>query len=303
MLHSTLLTVVLVIPAADGAKKGAYPRADLLVEPAELTKSEARKKFRILDARPKKDYDAGHIPGAVWIDHAAWSKGFAANSSKRNWEERLGRLGVDTWRDRLVVYDDNLSKDAARIWWIARFAGVEDARLLNGGWKGWVASGKEVSTKGPEIVPVLVKSWLDQNAKKHLATKEEIKEGLKKNDFQIVDARSTGEYCGTKTTAKRNGSIPGAKHLEWSDLLDKKTHRFKNAAELRKLFRDAGIDLERPSITYCQSGGRASVMAFALELMGAKDVRNYYRSWAEWGNAEDTPVVQPKEKSKTESPK
>ena len=90
--------------------------------------------------------------------------------------------------------------------------------------------------------------------------------------------------------------MPGAKHLEWSDTLDKKTGRFKTAAELRRLFRDAGIDPSRPAVTYCQSGGRASVTAFALELMGAKHVGNYYKSWSEWGNADDTPVAKPGKK-------
>ena len=46
-------------------------------------------------------------------------------------------------------------------------------------------------------------------------------------------------------------------------------------------------------MTYCQSGGRASVMAFALELMGGREVRNYYKSWAEWGNDPETPVAIP----------
>ena len=73
-------------------------------------------------------------------------------------------------------------------------------------------------------------------------------------------------------------------------MLDAKTHRFKSASELRKLFEQAGIALDRPTATYCQSGGRAAVMAFGMELMGAKDVSDYYRSWAEWGNSEDTPV-------------
>ena len=95
---------------------------------------------------------------------------------------------------------------------------------------------------------------------------------------------------------RRGGAVPGAKHLEWSDLIDKDTQRFKPAAELRNLFRDAKITLDRPTATYCQSGGRAAVMAFGLELMGAKDVSNYYRSWAEWGNADDTPAVLPKRK-------
>jgi thiosulfate/3-mercaptopyruvate sulfurtransferase len=302
-LYSTCLTLVLAIPAADGAKRDAYPRAELLMEPAELAKPEVLKKFRILDARPKEEYEAGHVPGAVWVDHAAWSKGFAADSDKRKWEGRFHALGI-ALHDKVVVYDDSLGKDAARIWWIARYAGAKDVRLLNGGWKGWVAAGHEVSTKAPIILKVEGGPRVARNPKQRLATKEDVLNDLdKRNESQIVDARSTGEYCGTAKTAKRNGSIPGAKHLEWSDLLDKKTHRFKSAAELRKLFREAGIELKHPIITYCQSGGRASVMAFALELMGANDVRNYYRSWAEWGNAEDTPVDRPEEKSKTEPPK
>jgi len=97
-------------------------------------------------------------------------------------------------------------------------------------------------------------------------------------------------------TAKRNGAIPGAIHKEWTEVIDKKTQRFKSPEELSKLFEEAGIDLNKSSVTYCQSGGRAAVMAFALELMGGKSVRDYYRSWSEWGNAEDTPIERPRGK-------
>jgi thiosulfate/3-mercaptopyruvate sulfurtransferase len=132
--------------------------------------------------------------------------------------------------------------------------------------------------------------------KKRLATKADVLAALKDKKLQIVDARSEGEFCGTRVMAKRGGSIPGAAHLEWSDLLDAKTQRFKSPEELRRLFKAAGIDIQRPAAIYCQSGGRAAVMAFTLELMGGKDVRNYYRSWAEWGNAADTPIAKPKPK-------
>ena len=71
---------------------------------------------------------------------------------------------------------------------------------------------------------------------------------------------------------------------------------FKSAQELQKVFKKADIDLTKPSVAHCQSGGRSSVMVFAMELMGASDVRNYYRSWAEWGNADDTPIELPKKK-------
>ncbi len=128
-----------------------------------------------------------------------------------------------------------------------------------------------------------------------LATKQQILRQLKEAQKpQLIDARSEAEHCGTTKLAKRGGAIPGSLHLEWSDTLDPKTHKFKSAAELAKLFKDAGINLNRPAITYCQSGGRAAVLAFTLELIGARDVANYYHSWSEWGNAEDTPVERKK---------
>ena len=67
-------------------------------------------------------------------------------------------------------------------------------------------------------------------------------------------------------------------------------------AALEHLLAERHIDLDRPAVTYCQSGGRAAVVAFALELMGGKQVSNYYRSWAEWGNDPKTPVGKPQRK-------
>jgi thiosulfate/3-mercaptopyruvate sulfurtransferase len=126
-----------------------------------------------------------------------------------------------------------------------------------------------------------------------LAEKKDVQAILEDQSSQILDARSDAEYCGSTGGATRKGHIPGAVALEWSDLLtpDKK---FKSADELKKLFAERKVDLDKPAVTYCQSGGRAAVLAFALELMGAKHVRNYYKSWAEWGNAGDTPVELPK---------
>jgi thiosulfate/3-mercaptopyruvate sulfurtransferase len=141
----------------------------------------------------------------------------------------------------------------------------------------------------PEPVAVKVKPQRER-----LATREQIQAGLGVPSFgQILDTRSQEEFCGTTETAKRNGTIPGARHLEWSETFDSKTGRFKSAAELARLFKEAGIDPSKPATTFCQSGGRASVLAFALELMGGKEVRNYYRSWAEWGNDDKTPIVKP----------
>ena len=78
--------------------------------------------------------------------------------------------------------------------------------------------------------------------------------------------------------------------------LDAKTKRFKSSSELKALLAERHIDVNKPAVTYCQSGGRAAAVAFALELMGGKQVENYYKSWAEWGNDPETPVDRPRPK-------
>jgi thiosulfate/3-mercaptopyruvate sulfurtransferase len=272
----------------------SYPRSNLLVEAEDLAKPEVAPQFVVLDARPRAKYELGHVLHARWVDHAVWAKAFGDGTDAQGWSGRIAALGIDA-DSKVVVYDDSGSKDAARIWWILRYWGVNDVRLLNGGWPGWVKSSLPVEKESP---PAFAPSSFAAHAvSRRLATKQLLLDSLKTGSLQIVDARSDGEFCGTEPfTNKRAGSIPGAKHLEWSDLLDKDTQRFKSAEQIRQLFADAEIQLDQPTATHCQSGGRASVMAFALELMGAKDVSNYYKSWAEWGNADDTPIVPGKAK-------
>jgi thiosulfate/3-mercaptopyruvate sulfurtransferase len=246
----------------------------------------------ILDVRGKKDFTNGHIPKAVWIDAKAWDGAFNSEPDATPWSKRLGAAGIDVGKT-IVVYSDDDVRDAARIWWILRYWGVKDGRLLNGGWSGWKAAGGKTSTDESRPEPKTLTLTTQSN---RLATKGQLLETLQRQPPQIIDARSEGEYCGLTKTAKRNGSIPGAVHLEWKDCLDPKTKRFKSPEEIARLLRDRKIDVEQPAVTYCQSGGRAAVVAFTLELMGGRQVKNYYKSWSEWGNAEDTPIqkVEPK---------
>jgi thiosulfate/3-mercaptopyruvate sulfurtransferase len=294
--HGFLLLAALVaVVGGVRAREDAYPRPELLVEPAQLAQPDVAQQFIILDARERPAYEQGHVPNARWVDAAAWAKAFGQGKDAEGWSQRIGGLGIGP-DSRVVLYDATFGKDAARIWWLLRYWGVKDVRLLNGGWQGWKA-GAYPTDKG-DTPPTPVK-FVAQARPERLATKDQLLKALDGDKPQIVDARSEKEYCGVeKMTNKRAGAVPGAKQLEWIDMIDKETQRFKAAADLRKLFEQAGIALDKPTTTYCQSGGRASVLAFGLELMGAKDVRNYYASWNEWGNADDTPVApgQPKEK-------
>lgn len=289
-LKSLVVGLATIVPATALAAEEGYARPQLLMEPSTMINPAVRHGLVILDARPRADYDVGHLPGARWVDHGTWKDAFGSGGDAPAWSQRIGRLGIDGRRP-VVIYDDNRLKDAARIWWILRYWGVDDVRLLNGGWKGWNSVKGTISTARQE--------WPDaefavSRRSRLLTTKEDILQALRGGGVQIIDARSEAEYCGTDLRDnRRGGAIPGAKHLEWSDLIDHDTDRFLPADQLGDRLKTAGIELHRPTVSHCQSGGRASVMAFALELMGADDVSNYYLGWSEWGNAPDTPIEKP----------
>lgn len=292
--YALVLASLLVVPVADDAGRTPYPRGEILIEVADVPKPDAGKQVRLVDVRTRDKYDQGHIPGAIWADLARASRTNIGEPPELVGLSLLGQVQAapDT---AVIVYDDGDVRDAARAWWMLRYWGLKNVRLLHGGWPAWQASGGASSREQATVADAGLKY---SQIPERLATKKFLLEALETKRFQLVDSRSEKEHCGETRTAQRNGSIPGAVQLEWTDTLDPKTRRFKSPDELNKIFKDAGIDLSKPSVTYCQSGGRAAVMAFALELMGAKEVRNYYRSWAEWGNDPATPVDKPAPKKK-----
>ena len=275
----------------------AYARPRLLIEPADLQKALSAGEVIVLDARKSDDFAKGRVPSGRWVDAAAWARDFGKGDDPKGWSERIGALGIGP-RSRVAVYDDVHFKDAARVWWILRYFGLQDAALLNGGWTGWKAGAFPIEV-GPARPPPAGK-FEARPQPARLATKPSLLEALKSGrKLQVIDARSEAEYCGTDAQKNRRaGAIPGALNLEWIELIDRPTQRFKPPGELKKVFLDAGIDISKPAVTHCQSGGRSSVMLFGLELLGAEHASNYYASWAEWGNSDDTPVEPGKPKAR-----
>jgi thiosulfate/3-mercaptopyruvate sulfurtransferase len=293
--HCLFAIAVASLVSTLGAAEDEYARPKLLLEPSELARPEVARQFVILDVRDLEAYAQQHIPGARRVDHAEWKAAFGEGKDAEGWSERIGKLGIGP-RSQVVVYDDASAKNATRIWWILRYWGVGDARLLNGGWKAWQAEGLPTTAEATDPASEAAFKAVPRTIR--LLTTGQLLDSLSKNRFQVVDTRSHDEFCGIeKKGNQRAGAIPGAKHIEWTDLIDAETERFKSPDELRRLIHEAGVDLDKPTATHCQSGGRASVMAFGLELMGAQDVRNYYAGWSEWGNSEDTPIVAAEEKS------
>ena len=247
------------------------------------------KTFRILDVRGKAKYEDGHIPGAVLAEIGPWSKAVTAGKADAAfWKTSLAAVGVLPTKPT-VVYSDDL-RDAARAWWMLKLAGVPDVRILNGGWKAYTAA-KLAEQKDAVTATAAPFDWTP--APERFADKAKVLEMIK-TPGTILDARTKEEFTGEAKMAKKAGHIPGSVHLEWVEFLDPATGKFLAPEPLMKLAADRKLELKNPAVTYCQGGGRAAVAAFGLELMGVKNVRNYYASWGEWGNADDTPVALPK---------
>jgi thiosulfate/3-mercaptopyruvate sulfurtransferase len=243
--------------------------------------------LRLLDARPKSDYDKGHIPGAIWTNPKA-AEQLASRpgglSDKAAWETWIAPLAIGP-ETEVLVYDANRQRDAARFWWLLSYLGVEKVALIDGEFPLWNREGRPVTTEVPQVQPRLfeVRFRPDRHA-----TRAEVLAALREQQARIIDARSRAEHTGEQRLSKRAGRIPGACHLEWADLVDK-DGRFLDEAALRAKLSQAGVKPGEPVIIHCQSGGRASVDAFVFERLGFP-TRNYYLGWSDWSNADETPV-------------
>jgi thiosulfate/3-mercaptopyruvate sulfurtransferase len=138
---------------------GGEPAAVLIVPPL-LTHSElqvrlGRPTLRLLDYRPRESYDKGHIPGAVWVDPRAVEALAArpgALTDRDAWQSWIAPLGIGD-ETEVFVYDAARQRDAARLWWLLRYFGVEKAGLIDGDFGLWAAEKRPLTTDSPPVQP------------------------------------------------------------------------------------------------------------------------------------------------------
>ena len=284
--------LLLAILSLGGEFPAQAPATNLAVrwdfDRLEETASQKASSLRILDVRPRADYDRNHIPGAVWLDVKS-AESLAARPGglrdKAAWEAWLKPLGGPI-KGSSVVYGENRQLDAARAWWLLTYLGVERVGLADGNYSLWTGQHRPTSTEVPKVepAPFEVKFQGDR-----LATRDDVAALVKApGRTLLIDARSAAEHSGKEKRSKRAGHLPAACRLEWSEFVEK-DGRFLDEASLRAKLAAAKVAPEAPVVTHCQGGGRASVDAFVFERLGHR-TRNYYLGWSDWGNADDTPI-------------
>lgn len=242
------------------------------------------------DARA--EYEAAHVPGAVFFDHDAVSDPDSALPhmlpSPSHFAQLVGSMGISA-DDTIVVYDGPGFFSAPRAWWMFRLMGVNEVFVLDGGFDRWKAAGRPTTAAPTKVAPCVFHASFDEGRVASLADMRRI---MDTKESQIADARSAGRFEGAEPEPRagiRSGHMPGARNVPASSLSE--NGALLSRDRLRKVIEGAGIDLSKPVVTSCGSGITAAVITLALESLGHTDNRLYDGSWTEWGGLSDTPVV------------
>ncbi len=215
-------------------------------------------------------------------------------STKSEVKKLLQDLGIGA-DSTVVAYDEWGSIFATRLWWVLKYYGFNNVKVLDGGWQNWVSSGLPISFTSSKPKEITKRVKLNANPEM-LVTINDLLQKYDDPAWQVLDVRSADEYHGHAAHGNRRiGHVPGAVHFEWDKLLENSKDAegirpFKSADDIESFLKSAGVDGSKNIVTHCQAAIRATLVAFALELVGYNAVKVYDGSMAEWANRDDTPL-------------
>ena len=230
----------------------------------------------------KAEFEAAHIPDAQFFDLDAISDTESKLPhmlpSAEKFGREVGKLGVGN-NKRIICYDSAGMFSAPRAWWMLKAFGLVNVAVLDGGLKKWLAEDRETMS-GSKVIGWVGSFWARLDPSKVVTIDD-----IANTKAQIIDARSPTRFRGEEPEPRagvKPGHIPGAKNVHYASLLHNNgTLRHPN--DLTSIFRKAKVNLDKPIITSCGSGVTAAILTLALTELGARDLKLYDGSWAEWG--------------------
>lgn len=244
----------------------------------------------ILDGRSAKEYNAGHIPGAVSygkpvvgvLKHPVDGRVHAPEKIA----DLLGQIGVSNDKG-LIVYgkqaDFHVLAEMAPV-----YVGLQKYYYLDGGYETWVKDGKKVDTTPVQPQKAVFKLG-KVNRDMYIFTEEMIKiANNRPPKVTLVDVRSKEEYEADVVQGLRGGRIPGAIHIPHSKNIDPATGKFLPKEKLAAIYKD--IPEDHQIIFYCHRGCRTGYTYIALDIIGRKSFANYEDGWNAYGSRIDTPI-------------
>ncbi|WP_319591515.1 sulfurtransferase [uncultured Draconibacterium sp.] len=197
----------------------------------------------------------------------------------------LGNHGISSDKT-IVVYDEGSTKYAGRMYWMLKYLGAPNVKMLDGNITGWKAIRGPIggATKGKKT------TFTANVDASQLATMDEVKKAVDNSAYVIVDARTPEEYAGTaETELARPGHVPSAVNVNYETLADGKG-LLKSNETLTSMFESKGITKDKTVIVYCETSVRAGVIYLALKGLGYPNVKVYDGAYLEWQSVDSNKV-------------
>jgi len=253
-----------------------------------------RSQVVVLDARQAPLYLLGHIDGAhsvprsEFLDKRGGVKSLVPTTT--DFEALMERFGI-TPDTTVIIYAEHDNPYAARLAWTLRYHGHENTLVLDGGYEKW--SGEGHPTALLPTTAAVPSEYRVTSPGEARAEVDYVLTRLGNPGVLVWDTRTPEEYIGTKVRADRGGHIPGATHLNWTELQYEVNgvKVLRPEPEIRALLAAYGIDDRQEIIAHCQTGIRSSYATLVLQALGYEQVKNYDGSWIEWANNPDLPIV------------
>jgi thiosulfate/3-mercaptopyruvate sulfurtransferase len=295
----TLLTFAAALTVTASAALAQVPRDQLVVSAAWLQQHASDPDLVLLHVGNKATYDAGHIPGARYVDYASTLTS-NANANGLTLEmlpaselhERLAALGISD-NSRVVVYQsDDMWTPSTRVMLTLDYAGLSHVSWLDGGQKAWVASGGTLTAGVPQVQPGKLAAL---TLRPVVVDADFVRTHLNTPGYAIVDSRATAFYDGSRTGGRspnehKTGHIAGAVNVPF-DSFTQPDVQLKPAADIAAAFTKAGVKPGDTVVTYCHIGQQATATLFAARTLGFK-VMLYDGSFEDWSKR-DLPVENP----------
>jgi thiosulfate/3-mercaptopyruvate sulfurtransferase len=239
----------------------------------------------------RADYEAGHIPGAGFLD--LQGEFSTSNSPFRftlpaaeQFADAMSAHGVGDGI-RVVLYSTANAQWATRIWWMLRAFGFDDAAVLNGGWQKWRAEGRPVSTAPGTVAPA---NFTARPRPGLFVGRDAVKAAIGDGAICTINALSAELHRGDDARYGRPGRIPASANVPAAALLDPADNTFRDPEDVAAQFRAAGASPGAKVIAYCGGGIAATLDAFLLHQLGYADIAVYDDSMSQWAKDESLPI-------------